>query len=699
MPGKKSSDHRQQHPPLRQHAAPEGTPGVDAALPEGAQPEAPDRAAPHPPADFPIVGIGASAGGLAAFEAFFRHMPAENDSGIAFVLVQHLAPEHTSMLSELIRRFTRMPVYEIDDGMVVQRNSVYIIRPNKDLSLFHGRLHLMEPIAPRGIHLPIDHFFRSLAQEKGEAAIALVLSGAGSDGTLGVRAVKEVGGMVMVQEPATAEYDGMPQSALATGLVDYVLPPEEMPAQLLAYLQHAARRLIPEVEPPPDKVGEDLQKIFLLLREYTRHDFSDYKQNTIRRRIERRMVIHQVDNLADYARYLQQTPQEMTILFRELLIGVTRFFRDTEAFDAVKMQVIPRLFDGKHGGDAVRVWVPGCSTGEEAYSLAMLLHDYTSTQHGEIKVQLFATDIDQVAIETARAGVYPDNIIADVPLEYLTRYFAKDEQHYRVSKTIRDMVVFAEQDIIQDPPFSHMDLISCRNLLIYLNGELQKKLIPMFHYALNPNGYLFLGSSETIGELTELFAAVNRKWKIYQRKAAMTPYRVIPTFQTPLAGGRPGRDIMRREAEMARPLSLRNIMELNLLAHFTPPSVLINEAEEVLYVHGSTGRYLEPASGEANLNILRMARPGLRLELATAVRKAVTQKEQVRFEGLQVQVNEQMQTLNLTVGPLTAPPASGLFLVVFEDVPSVAGAPEETGMLRPAGHFLKYSSSAFQVTR
>ncbi|HEY3415454.1 MAG TPA: chemotaxis protein CheB, partial [Armatimonadota bacterium] len=643
------------------------TPDSSAPAPDAVARPAPKVAAPRHATNFPIVGIGASAGGLAAFEAFFRHMPAETDRGIAFVLVQHLAPDHTSLLGELIQRFTRMRVSEVEDGMFVERNHVYIIPPNADLSLFHGRLHLLEPSAPKGIPLPIDHFFRSLAQEKRDAAIAIVLSGAGSDGTLGVRAVKEAGGMVMVQAPASAEYDSMPTHAIATGLVDYILPPEEMPAQLLAFVQHATQIRAPEAVSPSDKDGEALQKIFLLLRAQTRHDFSDYKLNTVLRRIERRMVIHQFDNLAAYVHYLQQTPSEVIILFRELLIGVTRFFREPEAFNAVKTQVMPLLFDEKSTGDSVRVWVPGCSTGEEAYSLAMLFHEFASARHPEIKVQLFATDIDSVAIETARLGVYPRNIVADVPAEYLGRYFIQEEQNYRINKIIRDMVVFAEQDLILDPPFSHMDFISCRNLLIYLNADLQKKLLPLFHYALNPNGFLFLGSSETIGDFTDLFTASNRKWKLYQRQEAVTPYRVMQNLQPQRARVNASQGLASREARPNDPQRLRTIMEQNLLARYTSPSVLINKDGEVLFVHGSTGRYLEPASGEANFNILRMARPGIRVELATAVRKAVMQQEAVHLEGLPMQVDDRVQTVNLLVSPVTSPMAPGLYLVVFED--------------------------------
>lgn len=676
MPRKKISPDQQAQTPPRLPVTPDDATDSAVHASADAQPVVSDVVESPPSADFPIVGIGASAGGLAAFEAFFKAMPAETDRGIAFVLVQHLAPDHASLLRELIQRYTQMPVYDIEDGMVIEHSSVYIIPPNKDLAIFHGRLQLMS--APRGLHLPIDRFFRSLAQEQEDAAIAIVLSGAGSDGTLGMRAVKEVGGMVMAQTPASAEYDSMPQSAIATSLVDYVLPPEEMPAQLLAYVQRTVSHVTPEIVVPYETASHALQQIFQLLRTQIQHDFTDYKQNTILRRIERRMVIHQWDSMDAYARYLQETPQEVNILFRELLIGVTRFFRDSDTFAELKTQVIPRLFDGKSEGESVRVWVPGCSTGEEAYSIAMLLREYSATRSGDIKVQVFATDIDAVAIDTARAGVYPDNIVADVPPEYLTRYFVHAEGTYRVHKSIRDIVVFAEQDIILDPPFSHMDMISCRNLLIYLNADLQKRLLPLFHYALNPNGFLFLGSSETIGEFTELFTTVDRKHKFYQRRAAVNPSRLIPGLRPPHVSAAVGQGASSREMKSTEPISMRTLVEQNLLAHHTPPCVLINDAEQVLYVHGSTGSYLEPATGDANLNLLRMARPGLRLELATAIHKAITQRAPTRYDGVQVQVKEQLQTMNLLVRPVTSPPAPGLYLVVFEDVATVARPPADT---------------------
>ena len=468
---------------------------------------------------FPIVGIGASAGGLAAFEAFFSGMPADTDPGMAFVLVQHLAPDHKSILTDLIRRYTRMQVFEVEDGMRVQINCAYIIPPNHDMAFLNGTLQLLEPAAPRGQRLPIDFFFRSLAQDQHERAIGVVLSGTGSDGTLGIRAIKGEGGMVMAQNPESIEFDGMPRSAIATGLVDYELPPAEMPAQLIAYTTHAFGKP-PRPATPPPKTESALKKIFVLLRAQTGHDFSQYKPSTTQRRIERRMAIHQIEAMNGYVKFIQQAPEEVEALFRDMLIGVTRFFRDPEAFKALEEQIIPKLFAGKGADATIRIWVPGCSTGEEAYSLAILLAEHQEALKQSFNLQVFATDIDSQAIATARAGIYPASIATDLTPERLARFFAPEpgDSVYRINKGIRDMLVFSEQNVIKDPPFSRLDLISCRNLLIYLGGDLQKKLIPLFHYALNPGGYLFLGTSETVGEMGDLFAALDRKQKIYQRK-------------------------------------------------------------------------------------------------------------------------------------------------------------------------------------
>jgi two-component system CheB/CheR fusion protein len=637
-----------------------------------------DAAAPV--ASFPVVGIGASAGGLAAFAAFFAGMPAETDPGMAFVLVQHLAPDHKSILSELIRRYTRMEVFEVEDGMEVRLNCAYIIPPGRDMAFLNGTLQLLEPSEPRGKRLPIDFFFRSLARDQRERAIGIVLSGTGSDGMLGVRAIKGEGGMVMVQNPASTEFDGMPRSAIATGLVDFELPPAEMAAQLIAYATHAFGRLPgPDAFPAP-KSESAMKKIFVLLRAQTGNDFSQYKPSTIHRRIERRMAVHQIDAIGTYVKYLQQTPAEIDALFLDLLIGVTNFFRDPEAFRLLEDKVIPELFEGKPSGSAVRVWSAGCSTGEEAYSIAILLVERMEAMKRSFAVQVFATDIDSQAIATARAGVYPASISADITPERLARFFTAeaDGSAYRINKGIRDMLIFSEQSVIKDPPFSRLDLISCRNLLIYMGSDLQRKLIPLFHYALKPGAWLFLGTSEGISEFDALFSVQDRKWKVYQRKE--DPHGVqraaLGRFLPPMT--EMDVTLSRAAVKQAGPRkpTLREMTEQALLQQVVSVGALVNGQGDVLYLHGRTGMFLEPAPGEAGINnILRMAREGLLSGLTMTLHKAVGTRGTVHCPGLRVGTNGSHTTVNLTIRPVTTGPVASpefpLYLVILEEVPHV----------------------------
>lgn len=618
--------------------------------------------------DFPIVGIGASAGGLEAFEQFFNNMPP--DSGMAFVLVQHLDPTHKSILTDLIRTFTRMKVQEVEDGLRVYPDTIYVIPPNADMAILKGRLHLMEPSAPRGLRQPIDFFFRSLSEDRKEKGICIVLSGSGTEGTLGLREIKGQGGMVMVQDPSTAKYDGMPRSAIATGMADYVLAPNEMPEQLMAYIRHPFTKepgKAPEVEPDATNW---LQKILILIRSRTGQDFSLYKQSTIVRRVERRMAIHEITNLSDYFRYLQKYPEEIDTLFKELLIGVTNFFRDAEAFEYLRKKVIPAICKGKADEDSlVRVWVPGCSTGEEAYSLAMLFQEHMEQLKREIKTQIFATDIDSGAIEYARSGVYPHGIAVDVGSDRLRRFFTKQDGAYRVKKNVRDMVVFAVQNVITDPPFSKLDLITCRNLLIYMGAELQRRILPIFHYSLMKGGYLFLGSSETVGEFSELFTPMERKWKIFKRKdtEAGGPIPVEFAHRTPLAPL-----ITAGDRGIPRPLarlSNQELVERVLLNTYPASGVLINEKADILYFHGNTGRFLTPPMGEAHFNALAMAREGLKIELANTLRKAIISREQVTSEQVRVKTNGHDAVISLIVKPVWEPPSKrGLYLVIFEEM-------------------------------
>ncbi|MFA6291081.1 MAG: chemotaxis protein CheB [Victivallales bacterium] len=627
---------------------------------------------------FPIVGIGASAGGLAAFEAFFSGMPADTDPGMAFVLVQHLAPDHKSILTELIRRYTRMQVFEVEDGMAVRPNCAYIIPPNCDMTFLNGELQLQEPAAPRGHRLPIDLFFQSLAQDQHERAICVVLSGTGSDGTLGVRAIKNEGGMVMAQSPDTTEYEGMPRSAIATGLVDYELPPAKMPARLIAYADHAFGKFLRPAVAMETKDHNALHKIFMMLRNQTGHDFSQYKPSTIHRRIKRRMAIQQIKTIEEYVKFIQQTPPEAEALFRDLLIGVTSFFRDREAFEALEKQAIPKIFAGKPENTLIRIWSPGCSTGEEAYSIAILLYEHLEALKHGFKVQVFATDIDSQAIATARLGLYPASIAADILPERLARFFEPepDGSAYRIHKCIRDMLVFSEHDVIKDPPFSKLDLISCRNLLIYMGVNLQKKLIPLFHYALNPGGVLFLGSSEAVGEFYNLFAVLDHKMKIYQRKNDIHGGQrsAKGNFLMSMTAIDAALPKSTRKMTVPGKMMMRELTEKTLLQQIAPAAALVNSHGDILYLHGRTGMYLEPMPGEAGINnVLKMAREGLRRELTMALHKATSAKEIVSCQGLRVKTNGDFTTVNLTIrqvaAGLTATPEEPLYLVVLEQAP------------------------------
>jgi two-component system CheB/CheR fusion protein len=646
--------------PSEERSESTGTPDIPRTQPESsAQPDNPPAQAASDTSllPFPIVGIGASAGGLEAFEKFFRHMA--SDMGIAFVIVQHLDPNHDSMLVDIVRRYTRMDVLQVQDGMQVQPDTIYIIPPNRDMSLLHRTLYLSEPEAARGLRLPIDFFFRSLAEDLHEQAICIILSGTGTDGTLGMRAIKGEGGMAMVQTPSSAKYDGMPQNAIATGMVDYTLPPEDMPRQLSTYVRQefvpGKRRVEPALAPSSDA----LQKVFLSLRSQTGHDFSQYKPSTIMRRIERRMTVNQMPQIDDYVSFLRQSPVEIDTLFREMLIGVTSFFRDPDAFDALQHKVLPYLFQERPRGKPVRVWVPGCSTGEEAYSLAILFREYANQMSLDYTVQLFATDIDNLAIEKARAGIYPDSIAADVSAERLRQFFSHEGNSFHVVQSVREMVIFAVQNVIKDPPFSTIDLISCRNLLIYMNSDLQKRVLPLFHYALKPGGFLFLGTSETPGESTRLFTTIDRKWSLFQRMEGDERTKMPPGFALPDQS----RSLW-NDPQTSPKRSLREIAERTLLEQYAPPGVIINEQGDILYFHGKTGKYLEPASGDASLNVYEMAREGLNMVLPTAVRDSIKRQSTTVHTGIQVKTNRAIQVINVHITPLP----QSLLMITFEEV-------------------------------
>ena len=614
---------------------------------------------------FPIVGIGASAGGLEAFEEFFTEMPPK--SGLAFVVVPHQHPGHISLLPGLLQKCTTMRILEVVDNMRVEPNTVYLALAGTNLAIFNGTLHLLDIEPHTGVHLPIDYFFRSLAEDQKHQAIGIVLSGTGSDGTLGLKAIKGESGMTMAQEPKSAKYPGMPHSAILTGSIDYVRPPIEMPAQLLAYVKGPYLTPVSPFPGQDAETGDVLQKIFLLLRERTGNDFSLYKSNTIRRRLERRMNVHQIEDPKHYLRYLLRNPHEVDLLFQEALIGVTSFFRDPLAFTALAKIGLPALLDSKGEGDQVRVWVPGCSTGEEAYALAMLIREYMAQRKVRFQVQIFGTDLDVQAIETARKALYPAGIANDVTSERLQRFFNKEDGNYRIKKELRDLVVFAPHNLLADPPFTKLDLLSCRNLLIYLEPRAQRQLFPLFQYALKPRGLLFLGSSESIGEVDgELFATLEKKWKLYRRKPGEVDRLTVQGFPV-----RRGKEVAApsKESDLSIPVrapSTSNLIENMLLDEYAPASVIVNERGEIVYIHGRTGAYLEPAPGQPTLILLNMAREGLRFDLAAALHEVGEKDIPVQRQGVSVKTNGSYVKVDLTVKRIHEPePLRGLLLVTF----------------------------------
>jgi two-component system, chemotaxis family, CheB/CheR fusion protein len=655
-------------------------PSEELAGPEAGSVEPPT--APHP-SPFPIVGIGASAGGLEAFGEFLSHMPA--DSGIAFVIVQHLSPPHRSVLAELLRRYTAMTVEEAEDGMPVAPNTVHIIPPGLYLSLEDGHLRLSRPTGGRGPRNTIDLFFRTLASSQGDRAIGIVLSGTGTDGTLGVRAIKGEAGMVMVQDPATAAYDGMPSSVVATGLADYVLPAADMPERLMQYVGDE-QRTAPATQLAA--ASDPLQRLLALIRSRTGNDFSHYKTSSLVRRIQRRMALRQVPRLVDYLTLAREDGAEVKALFRELLIGVTSFFRDPEAFAALRDEALPRVLSGHPEDEWLRVWVPACSTGEEAYSLAIIVREYLESIGRDMRMQIFATDVDARAIDTARSATYPENIAIDVSPERLARFFHREGQQYRVAKGVRDTVVFAVQNALQDPPFSRMDLISCRNLLIYLDGEAQSRLLQVFHYSLVDGGVLFLGSSETLGDSAAAFTTVDAKWRLYARRGAGRP-QAAPTAgaaapstgangPAPRAAGYPVPDLSRPPR-----VDIRQLAQKSLLDSYAPPAVIVDEGGNAVYFHGHTGKYLEPAPGEATQNVVSMAREGIAERLAGTLPAVLREHRRLVLDDVRVRHEGGYQALRIIMKPLVVPGAAqGMALITFEDVADTgpaAGAeqPEE----------------------
>lgn len=616
--------------------------------------------------NFYVVGLGASAGGLEALRSFFAAVPAR--SGAAFVVIQHLAPDHRSQMVELLATHTQAPVSQIADGVTIEPNRVYVVPPGKCVKIFHGRLSLLDP-EKKAPHLPIDQFFRSLAEDCGERAIGIALSGTGSDGTLGVRAIKEAGGTIMVQDAASAKFSGLPESAGATGVADYVLPPAEMARQLLLFIRHP---LVARARSAEFKVGETtMHKIVSLIHGQSGIDFTAYKPSTVERRIQRRIGIAQLANPEQYLELLQQSPREVEALQRDLLINVTRFFRDSEVFAVLRDEILPAILKQAAARKALRIWVPGCATGEEAYSIAMLLQELVSARDEKWDVKIFATDLDKVSIEYAGQGLYPKSIAADVAPELLARFFVDENNGLRISPGIRKQVVFAQHNILRDPPFTKVDLISCRNLLIYLRSASQRKVMDLLHFALQPAGCLILGTSETIGDHASAFETVNAKMRIFKKRGDSRSSIAAAVSGLPNAGSANGeRGLTTVEvisAESRRQEKVWEAVSARLAAEFGTTCLVLNNKHEILHSLGEPERFLKVHAGKASLSLLKLAPRALSLALSGALRRAEKEQKTVRYSAVPVPGEGKTQTIDLKVQPLAAESGSaGVMLVFFQ---------------------------------
>jgi two-component system, chemotaxis family, CheB/CheR fusion protein len=626
---------------------------------------------------FPIVGVGASAGGLEAFKQLLAAVP--NKSGIAFVLVQHLPPKHESMLTELLSKTAKLPVLDVTDGMAVVPDHIYVVPPNADLSIEQGSLYLHPLAEGRSRHMPIDSFFRSLAEDQQSRAAGVILSGTASDGTLGLQAIKAQGGITFAQDDKTAKYIAMPRRAIAAGNVDFVLTPEQIVRELIRISRHI--QLVTSREGPgaePRTADENFLKIFSILRNTKRVDFAYYKQGTIRRRITRRMLLRKIERPDEYVGVLRKDPDEVENLFLDLLVNVTGFFRDPEAFEALKKTAFPSLMQNRSRNAPIRVWVPGCSTGEEAYSLAICLLEYLGDIGSSTQIQIFATDISENIIQRARAGIYPESIGMDVSPERLRRFFHKADSGYQITKTIRDMCVFSKQDVSRDPPFSKLDLISCRNVMIYMGATLEKRIIPAFHYALNPEGILFLGSSETVDSYFHLFSAVDKKYKIYSKKSLPVPLHLDFISQFSVDNHGAARAAIEGHSHTGT-VDIQKVADQILLNRYAPGSLVVTDSLDIVQFIGHTGPFLEPVPGEATLNLLKMVKTGLQLELRAAFQK-VKREGIVRKEGLIVLHNGGLKSVNFEVIPLrNLPEKDRYYLVVFEDAAEPKSVPKSKG--------------------
>ena len=610
-----------------------------------------------------VVGIGASAGGLNALEEFFKNMPPDTD--FVFVVIQHLDPEHKSMLPDILQRSTNMEVVQVEDHMPIEKNTIFVIPPGNDIEIEGDYLQLTAHKTPRGVPLPIDHFFRSLKDWNHERAIGIILSGSGSDGSLGLREIKAENGMIMTQDHSTAGHRGMPDSAIRTGLVDYVLPPGEMPERLIEFVTKSLNKPDKDKGFDGDENKELVNEIFRILRDQSRHDFSEYKYSTIFRRIERRITVNSLNNLQEYVDLLKENPDEVDSLFKEVLIGVTNFFRDKEAYKRLE-KLLSKLMDEKKD-KTFRVWVAGCSTGEEAYSLAMIINQLISEKNKGVQLQVFASDIDERALEIARAGKYPPNIEADVPKEYLKRYFIKQGNFYQIDKNIRDMVVFANHSVTKDPPYSRLDLMSCRNLLIYLQNSVQEKAIRIFHYALNKDGYLFLGNSESLGKNRDMFSPVDKKWKIFKKEEARGNRKFNWDYQSRHAPAQLRNNENKNEKNDG--ISLKEFARETILKKFSNPLIIINKEGNILYSEGPAKTYFGFVEGEPSNNIVSAACEELKVPLANGIRKINIEKKELTYENVRIKGDGDDEVVKLSITPIKQPASlSNLFLVYIEPV-------------------------------
>ncbi len=614
--------------------------------------------------DFPIVAIGSSAGGLETLEIFFANMPENN--GMAFVIVQHLDPKQVGMMPELLQRMTTMTVFQVVDGIKIKPNCIYVIPPNKSMSILNGRLNLFATVENHAIRLPIDIFFRSLADDRKEKSIGIILSGMGSDGSLGIKDIKEKNGIVLVQEPSTAKFDGMPRSASQAITPDIIAPVEGLPAKLIEILQFMPQTKI-DLQLDAKNLN-NLEKIIILLREKTGHDFSMYKKSTLFRRIERRKGIHKIDKIENYVRFMQENPVETEILFKELLIGVTNFFRDSGLWKKLGEEVLPEMLEKLPNNYQLRAWVTGCSTGEEAYSLAIVFKETLAKMKTprNLSLQIFASDLDSDAIEKARKGIFSPNIIADVSPDRISQFFIGENRGFRVNAAIREMIVFAPQNVIKDPPFTKLDILTCRNMLIYMEAELQNKLMALFNYSLKPEGIMILGSAETLGNRKELFDVIDTKLKIYKRNSQPQESRLLdfPSSFTITNKIKPQMKSSEKVVE-----NIQTIADQILLQQFAPASVLVNEKGDIIYITGRTGKYLEPVAGKANWNIYAMLRDGLRIVFPAAFQKASKSYHPIKINNVKIE-NSKDNFVNITIQRLEKPETvKDMFLVVFDDAP------------------------------